>query len=126
MEAEIKFFMKAFFSNGPNISLLERDVKFIQENGYSDSDFSNINGVLRISLVDKEISVGRGCEPGINIRRYPDIISPYDYKGKQLWVIRLSKDIFKKLVNGGFDYNDDAIDSRCKYDRLSIEYLRGI
>ncbi|MBI2043542.1 hypothetical protein HYT25_04085 [Candidatus Pacearchaeota archaeon] len=118
--------MRAFFSNGPNISLLERDVKFIRENGYSDFDFSNINGVLRISVVDRKISVGHSCEPGINIRRYPENISPYDYRGKQFWVIRLSKDIFEKLVNGRFDYNDDAIDSRCKYDRLCIEYLRGI
>ena len=114
--------MKAIFSQGPNITLCNEEIKVLKERGYHDFDFANINGVLRLRIVDKNIPSRHMCESGVNARRYPEKISPYDYKGRQLWVIRISKRKFEESLN---TLNSDGIGitSRCKYDRMNINYF---
>ena len=116
--------MKTIFSQGPCVTLRDEEIRVLKETGYHDFDFDNINGVLRISIVDKKISSRRLCEPGTNVRRYPEKISPYDYKGKQLWVIRLSRERFEESLNAP---NSDGmgITGRCKYDRFNINYFQN-
>src|SRR3989344_4927156 len=117
--------MKAIFSQGPNATLLDEDVKFLRENGYKDFDFENINGRLRISVVDNKSPHGKMCELGINARRHPENISPYNYEGKQLWVIRLSREKMERFINSE-DSDGKGIDTRCKYDRIHIGYWKGV
>ena len=106
--------------------LQKKDVQDIRKNGYKNFNFCDINGILRISLVDKVKNQLQGdmCEPGINVRRYLEGIGPYEYEGRQLWVIRLSKDKFQELLEPRPDLNSDGhIMSRCKYDRMYIGYF---
>ena len=116
--------MKAFFSQGPNLTLVEEDVKKLREQGYADFDFLNINGILRISVVDGTIPPRHFCDGGINIRRYPEGISPHDYKGRQFWVARISRERFETLINSESDGERQDIVSRCKYDRFLLGYLK--
>ena len=117
--------MTAVFSQGPTVNLSEREMNLLKARGYGDFYFTNINGILRISLVDKKNFHGKMCEPGINVRRYPENISPYDYKGKQLWVIRISKEKFKEFLHSESENGIKSLDSRCKYDRIHIGYFEG-
>lgn len=70
--------MKAFFCQGPNTVLVKKEIEQIKEIGHIDLDFCNINGVLRISLANRTKSQLQGlmCEPGIDVRRYPEGICP--------------------------------------------------
>ena len=119
---------KAMFSQGPNVTLLDRDVKTLNERGYCDFDFGDINGTLRIIIHDGEIPPRNMCERGIDVRRFPEDISPYDYKGKQLWIVKLSKERLSELVSLGPSVSDGhgfgTLMSRCKYDRMSVSYLK--
>ena len=114
---------KAYLSEGPNVSLNRAEMKILREKKYIDFDFSNINGVLRITVTNQEVQ-GKMSEQGIHVRRYPQGISPYEYEGKQLWVIRLSKKKLDELVTESNEdrYRYGCIDSRCLYDRMSVGY----
>ncbi len=57
-------------------------MELLNKNNSTDFNFRNINGLLKLSLVDKEIRSRNMCEPGINVQKYPEKISPYDYLGK--------------------------------------------
>jgi hypothetical protein len=118
---------KAFFSQGPGVTLNRKDVKTLRERGCCDFDFRDINGTLRVSVCENEIPPMNMCEKGIYVRRYPEKISPYDYKGRQLWIIQLSKSRIEKLISDAktnFDKHETII-SRCKYDRMSVSYFDG-
>ena len=116
---------KAFFSQGPGVTLTSADVEILNEKGHVDFGFNNINGILRVSLVRGEIPPRDMCERGVSVRRYPESISPYEYKGVQLWVIKISKQRLDDLIasakrdTAGYD----TFMSRCKYDRISLGYL---
>jgi len=105
--------------------LQEKDVQDIQKDGHKNFDFADINGILRISIADRTKRQLQGimCEPGIDVRRYPEGICPYDYMGKQLWVIRLSRDKFQEFLNSESESNMRHMMSRCKYDRMYLGYF---
>ena len=120
--------MTAVFSHGPTINLNEREMNLLKARGYGDFYFADINGILRISIVNifgRKNLQGKMCEPGVNVRRYPENISSYDYKGKQLWVIRLSKQKFEEFLHSESENGIKNLDSRCKYDRIHIGYFEG-
>jgi hypothetical protein len=115
---------KAVFGESVGVYLNTAEVNALREKGYYDFDFFNINGTLRISVTNREIPPRNGCESEIDVRRYPEQISPYEYKGKQLWVFRISKTKFEKFIGSALD--DDGtrcLMSRCKYDRIHIGYF---
>ena len=118
--------MKASFCQGPQVVLQKKEIEQIKEKGHVDFDFYNIKGVLRVSITDRTKSQLQGlmCEPGINVRRYPEGICPYDYEGNQLWVVRLSRDKFQEFLDSEPDFSGMRhMMSRCKYDRMYLGYF---
>jgi hypothetical protein len=117
--------------DGPNFSLIVRDVENLRENG--SLDITNGQLSARVSLVDYDPNaktfpngyVGQydmECGSGIRMRRFPERISPYDYKSRQRYILRIQREFFEEIVEAGKIEEDKTgfIHPRCKYDRFAL------
>jgi len=118
-------------ANGPSFSLNMVDVENLRKSRFLDIVEDNL--VARISLVEHDPNKIKFPNGGISLRdisgykgfrlkRYPENICPYTYKGKQYYILRIQKTAFEDLVKMG--KNSDGIGfihPRCdRYDRFAL------
>jgi len=117
--------------DGPYFKLNSEDVKILREN--KSIEIINKNLTARISLTEHDPNLiifpnggisshDMECNDGIRIRRYPEHVFPYDFKGKQYYILRIQKDLFNKLVEKSENSVDNMsyLHPRCKYDRFFL------
>jgi len=116
---------------GPYFILFPKDVEQIYQKRFIDIRNENLNA--RISLVeyDPNCIINRNgtfsvrdifCQEDVRLRRYPEDISPLEFKGDQFYVLRVKRSLFDKLVEHSKDSSDRRgfIHPRCKYDRFTL------